>query len=128
MSHYKDNPHACACGPGFCAADHGLGYIGSCSKGDEPPREAAPDCTRCGAPHQSTRGCWLCQSRSADMTQPQTAADRAETDFWLRCLREGVSGSDVFDGQDREYRETGTLLDLDEVLDRVLAARRGRTP
>lgn len=124
---WRRNPHACSCGPGFCADAKGIGYIGSCSAGDGE-RVAAPDCTRCGAPHQSTRGCWLCQSRSADMSKPQDPEDRAGTDFWLRCLREGIRGGEVFAMQDAIFAARGasaTYPTPDEALDAVLAQRRG---
>lgn len=112
---------ACRCGPGFCADAQGLGYIGSCSAGDGE-RVAAPDCTRCGAPHQSTRGCWLCQTRSTDMTKPQDPEERAGTDFWLRCLREGVRGEEVFAIQDVALAR-GVLPRPEEILEFVLAQR-----
>ncbi len=54
----------------------------------------APDCPRCGAPHQSTAGCWLCLP---DEHYPgQRGADRA----WVRLLRAGIRGEIVFDLQD----------------------------
>lgn len=115
----------CRCGPGFCADSKGIGYMGSCSEGDGE-RTAAPDCTRCGAPHQSTLGCWCCQTRGADMTQPQDPEDRAGTEFWLRCLREGVRYEEVVDVQDAAMRAGGVaaLPTADEALETVLARRK----
>ena len=105
---------ACNCGPGFCADAKGIGYIGSCSEGDGE-RIAAPDCTRCGAPHQSTRGCWLCQTRSADMTKPQDSEDRVNTDFWLRCLVITPDGQEIAIDSDG-FLATPALLGVCETL------------
>lgn len=81
----------CLCGPGFCANDRGVGFYGGrCNTQD---REPAPDCARCGAGHQSTRGCWACHSLTDD-------------DFYLAkasvyAVEHSVAWIDVFDFQDK---------------------------
>ena len=99
----------CLCGPGFCARSKGLGYFGYC---DGSRVKAASDCPECGAPHQSTAGCWCCKGTSS----PSVPA------FTLRCLTEGVEGHEVFDAQNAAWAR-GESCDLDRALDIVLAAR-----
>lgn len=107
----------CTCGAGFCAVESGVGYMGVCrgKRADLPPR---PDCPRCGAPHQGPGGCWLCG-------YPHRAPrDDGEGErFWLRCLREGVRGEEVFAVQDEEIAR-GRSPRLMGALDTVLANRR----
>ncbi len=118
------NGAPCKCGPGFCAANRGLGYYGYC-RGPAAPKDVEagaeagaelPPCPHCSAPHQGPNGCWFCSVRGGNNT------DHAE--FWLRCLSEGVAGHEVFDMQRDLWQTTGEFSSLDEVLDRVLAAQR----
>ena len=54
----------CKCGPGFCASRPGVGFYGYCA--GSARRESAPDCPLCGAPAQSTLGCWCCSVRGGN--------------------------------------------------------------
>lgn len=80
----------CRCGPGFCAAERGLGYIGFCGGSRTT---MAPDCPRCGAPHQSGAECWLCRPDAEPWQKENTAA-------YVRMLHAGVHGHEVLDYQE----------------------------
>lgn len=87
----------CRCGPGFCASDRGVGYVGYCA-GSRP--NAAPDCPVCGAPHQSDAGCWL-HKPSGDRDELEIKADEAT----LKCLQAGISTRLVLDLWETRYRD-----------------------
>lgn len=106
----------CRCGPGFCATEHGVGYYGYC-RGKREGEDARDPCPRCGAPHQSDDGCWLCG-------HPDKADGHTGAAFWLRCLEEGVNGCEVFDVQDAARVADGEFLSCDEALDRILEQRK----
>lgn len=101
----------CRCGPGFCAASRGLGYIGFCA-GSRTDR--APDCPRCGAPHQAPGGCWLCLENAEPW---QRENDQA----CIRLLRAGVAGSTALDQQEAAHA-AGRSLTFSEAVDEVIAA------
>jgi len=98
------------CGPGFCASDLGLGFMGYC-RGARSDIQAAPDCPICGAPHQGPSGCWLCLTRDGN--------DAKGTGFWLRCLEHGIDSKQVFDLQDARMRQ-GTPVSCDDALTEIL--------
>lgn len=104
----------CRCGPGFCALQRGLGFIGFCAGSRA---ESAPDCGVCGAPHQSPAGCWLHVG----------AGDEEADSAWLRLLRAGLPGSVVFDWQDRQNAE-GRWPSFAESVDAVIATASPRPP
>ena len=95
----------CRCGPGFCATERGLGFIGYCGGSRAV---AAPDCRFCGAPHQSDAGCWLCLEREG----PNEGSK-----MWLRCLRLNVDGGALLDEQERR----GLRVTCDQILDEIEA-------
>lgn len=90
---------ACKCGPGFCAADAGVGYYGVCGGSDG--RTAAPDCALCGAPHQSDQGCWACAVRGGN--DPDVAK------LAVGCLRAGITYDHVFAAQEAYFDATGNF-------------------
>jgi len=104
------NGAPCRCGPGFCASASGVGYIGTCGGSRAM---SAPDCPRCGAPHQSDAGCWLCDKKGN-----YTESDAAGSAIWLRALRLGVRGEDLFRRQDVHHAD-GRWVTLDDVLDEI---------
>jgi len=102
----------CRCGPGFCAAERGLGYIGRCAGSRAT---SAPDCSRCGAPHQSGAECWLCLPDSEPWQREHSAA-------YVRMLRAGVHGRDVLDYQEAANRR-GEWPTFGECADAVIARK-----
>lgn len=84
----------CTCGPGFCASEAGVGFYGFCGGSR---KEAAPDCLKCGAPHQAPEGCWACDGKDNDKTARLA----------VRALRLGVSWDTLFERQ----RRTGETLE-----------------
>lgn len=101
---------ACRCGAGFCAAEAGVGYIGFCG-GSRPT--TAPDCSRCGAPHQSGAECWLCLPNAEPWQRENTAE-------YVRMVRAGVHGNAVLDYQDAAHRR-GEWPTFAECVDAVIA-------
>lgn len=65
----------CRCGPGFCASQKGVGFIGHCSGSRQ---ESGPDCPICGAPHQSTDGCWAGCDRELSLAKEAVEAVRLD--------------------------------------------------
>lgn len=105
----------CRCGPGFCAADKNIGYLGFCVGEAYPAVKAArvkgPDCPNCGAPHQTEgMGCWLCLG-------PGDAENAA---MWLRALRLGVRGHELFEEQDRRLAARTTSAEPFPSCERLL--------
>lgn len=100
----------CRCGPGFCAAERGLGYIGFCGGSRAT---SAPDCPRCGAPHQSDAGCWLCLPNAEPWQRENSAA-------YVRMLAAGVHGRDVLDYQEAANRR-GEWPSFAECADALIA-------
>lgn len=104
----------CKCGPGFCASDLGIGYYGFCHPSSRAARKAAPDCPACGAPHQGTDGCWLCNGNPEGLLN---------TAGWLLALHLGVAGHDAIDAQE-EARVSGEgHLSFEDAVRRVAAAQ-----
>lgn len=105
----------CLCGPGFCAYSKGIGCSGFCA-GSRP--EPAPDCTNCGAPHQSAAGCWLCGGRAREEWE------RENDEAWLLALQLGVDGLDAFRLQD-EALKRGEAITFREAVERAARVPRG---
>ncbi len=102
------NGSPCRCGPGFCASEQGLGYFGYCGGSRAA---AAPDCSLCGAPHQSDAGCWNCSVKGGN--EPENAR------VWVRMLRLGLR----YEALAGMQQSTAGWRSLDEVMDDVEAAR-----
>lgn len=100
----------CLCGPGFCAMQKSVGFYGTCTGSRA---QAAPDCDRCGAPHQSADGCWACTGVEPDEAQP-----------WLLALELGVRGPEAFDQQD-QARARGERLSFPDAV-RLAAEAKNR--
>jgi hypothetical protein len=106
------NGKPCHCGPGFCAGAAGVGYYGFC---DGSKSVSAPDCLACGAPHQSTTGCWACGTRSGE---PNLEGARDS----IYALERGVRFDEVFELQE-ELSRKGIYPTFRDLIDRVALAK-----
>lgn len=104
------NGAPCRCGPGFCASVAGYGFVGCCAGSRQ---DAAPDCTRCGAPHQSTAGCWNCDIRGKHGEDSLAVCKST-----VRAMKLGVTMREMLERQDARWAQ-GDFVDMDKLLDEV---------
>jgi hypothetical protein len=113
------NGAPCRCGPGFCANAEGLGFYGFCAGSRTT---AGPDaCGRCGAPHQSDGGCWLCSRKSGSLE----AWEIEECKAWVRAFHAGVTGREIFARQNAAIAR-GEFPTFPEVVDQIIREKEGR--